>query len=228
MSLLDQFTDYKKNNTKTKCLILSCGPSLNGITKEKVKELSKDHVIVTIKQSYIEFGDYSDFQFFNCNNIIKYERNKAKFIYCSRSMSSNLKNQNIDMYFPMSEYNLKKRLCHFENLEEYFSMNNIGKFFGAGIMFEIVLPFVYNLGVNEILTVGWDYHKKDGKYSHFYKNSDSNSFLNPANPLFLGENEESINNSSRVNSFFLLNGVNLSCVESKECFLHESITRVSL
>ena len=85
MSPLDLFTEIKKNNTKTKCLILSCGPSLDKITKDQIKKLSKNHIIVTIKQSYLKFGDYSDFQFFNCNNITKYKRNKAKFIYCSPS-----------------------------------------------------------------------------------------------------------------------------------------------
>ena len=228
MSPLELFADIKKNNTKTKCLILGCGPSLNKITKEKVKELSKDHVIATIKQSYLEFGDHSDFQFFNCNNITKYERNKAKFIYCSPSMSSNLKKQNIDIFFSMSEHNPQKKFCHFKDLEDYFSINNIGKFFGPGIIFEIVLPFIYNLGIKEIVTAGWDYSKDEGQYNHFYRESKRAMFLNPARSLYLGENEESITNSRRVNSFFKKNGVNLSCVESEDCFLDDSINRTLL
>jgi len=228
MSPLDLFTEIKKNNTKTKCLILSCGPSLDKITKDQIKKLSKNHIIVTIKQSYLKFGDYSDFQFFNCNNITKYKRNKAKFIYCSPSISPLLKNQNIDIFFPMSEHSHQKKLCHFKDLEDYFSINNIGKFFGPGIMFEIVLPFIYNLGVKEIITVGWDYSKSEGEYSHFYQKPKRSTLLNPALPLYLGENKESIKNSKAVNSFFKLNDVNLFCLESEDCFLHDSITRVSL
>lgn len=225
---LELFADIKKNNTKTKCLILGCGPSLNGITKEKVKELSKDHIIATIKQSYLQFSEYSDFQFFNCNNVIKYKKNKARFIYCSPSIPSSLNKKNIDIFFPMSEHNPLKKFCHFKDLEDYFSINNIGKFFGPGIIFEIVLPFIYNLGIKEIVTAGWDYSKDESQYSHFYRESKRAMFFNPAQSLYLGENKESIKNSKTVNSFFKLNGVNLSCAESEDCFLDDTITRISL
>lgn len=72
MELQDLNTD-----NKTKCLILGCGPSLNEIAEEDVAKLAKDHLIITIKQSYLEFGEYSDIQCFNCNNIVEYERKKA-------------------------------------------------------------------------------------------------------------------------------------------------------
>jgi hypothetical protein len=228
MKTLEVFNKVKEQNKKNKVLILGCGPSLSKITEDKVKELSKDHLIATIKQSYIPFGSYSDFQFFNCNNLIRYEGEKSKFICCSpNNQDCGLwSGQNIDMFFHMSNH--PQKMKDVESDDYFFSIGNMGKYWGPGIMTEIVLSFFYNLGVKEIVTAGWDYSKDEGKYSHFYQESKRVMFLNPAQSLYLGENKESIMNSSRINSFFKKKGVSLSCVESEDCYLDDSITRISL
>jgi hypothetical protein len=229
MSHLELFADIKKNNTKTKCLILGCGPSLNEITKEKVKELSKDHVIATIKQSYLEFGDYSDFQFFNCNNICHYERSKAKFVCCSPTKPSNgwWGEQEIDLFYHMSKHPTK--MIDIEDLNEFFLQENMGKYWGPGIMLEIILPLVYNLGVKEIITAGWDAGVKGSATNeHYYPSFERCNFRNPAHTPYKGEYEEVIKNSERINSFLTSKGISLKCVKSEKCFMHKSIERISL
>jgi hypothetical protein len=210
---------------KDKALILGCGPSLDVINKDLVDEFSKTHIIATIKQSYLRFGEYSDLHFFNCNNITPYTRNKAKFIYCSPSKSCWCP---VDYFFEISEAN--KKLSGFQDLDEFFKSSNIGKFSGPGIMFEVVLPFIYNLGVTEIVTAGWDYYEpgKKIKVKHFYDESERRGFVNPAFNPYNGENEESISNSKVVNNYFLSKGVKLFCCESDNCFLDNSITRIKL
>jgi hypothetical protein len=213
---------------KEKCLILGCGPSLNEITESDIKNLSKDHIIATIKQSYLKFGDYSDFQFFNCNNLVKYERKKAKFIYCSPHISPFLKQQEVDYTYKMSEFSPNRKLCHFDDLNDFFSIENMGKYFGPGIIFEIVLPFIYNLGVKKIITAGWDFHKNEKEIEHFYEEKNRKSFSNPARIPYDGENEESIKNSKKVNSFLTSKGISLYCLDSDKCFLDDSIERIKL
>jgi hypothetical protein len=226
------FEDIKNNNTKTKCIVLACGPSLSEVDDNKIRELSEEYLIATIKQAYVPLSNYSDFQFFNCNNLIVYPRHKAKFICCSPTSLETgkrglWKNQEIDLFFHMT--NTHKRLKHFANTEDWFVRENMGKHLGPGIMVEIVLPFFYNLGVTEIITAGWDYLSKDGApLRHFYPENIRGKFTNPAANFYNGEILESIQNSERINSFFKKSGVALKCLKSEKCFLHESIERVTL
>jgi len=225
-----RMTDFKKLNPegKSKCLILGCGPSLSKINEDQIKKLSKDHLIVTIKQSYLRFGEYSDLQFFNCNNIIKYERKKAKFICCSPDTQSSRRwgSQEIDEFFHIK--NRAKKLKDFENTEDFFQKEEVGKHLGPGIMVEVVIPLIYNLGIKEIITAGWDYHKNEQEIEHFYEELDRKKFGNPANIPYRGENEESIENSGKINSFLASKGVSLCCLGSDKCFLHESIKRINV
>jgi hypothetical protein len=228
MDLLS-FQDIKKNNKKKKALILGCGPSLSALSQEKLEEMSSEFLIITIKHSYEFFWEKSDFHFFNCNNICIYPRFNSKFICCSptpldRGRLGPWKHQEIDAFFHMKHP--RTRLCDFDKIEEFFEESNMGKFLGPGIMVEIVLPFVYNLGVKEIVTAGWDYHKNDGEIEHYYPEERRKKFANPAAVPYRGENEESIKNSGRINSFFEEQGVKLSCLESEKCFLHNSIKRI--
>lgn len=222
------FQEIKRDNKKNKALILACGPSLSKISDHQVRELSQDHLIITIKQSYNKFKKFSDFQFFNCNNLVIYPREKAKFICCSpASPHCGLwANQDIDIFFHMSEH--RKKMSSFKNLEDFFKEENMGKFLGPGIMFEIVMPFVFNLGIKEIITAGWDYQERDCEISHFYNESDRNGFKNKAALPYKGENAESIKNSGALNLFFKNKNISLSCLHSESCFLDTSIKRIKI
>ena len=134
----------------------------NNVNVDKVKEMAKDHLIVTLKQAYFQFQDVVDIQFFNCNNFIEYRGDKAMFVCCSPFDETSGRqfvwgNQKIDIYYQIK---VNKKLSEFEDLEEYFNYDNIGIFKGPGIMFEAALPVVYNLGIKEITTIGWDYHDR--------------------------------------------------------------------
>ena len=229
METSELFDDIKKQNKKSKVLILGCGPSLSEISLDKVIDLSEDHLIATIKQSHIPFGDYSDFQFFNCNNLSKYQSKKTKFICCSPNKQDCglWNNQNIDMFFHMSRH--PEKMINVESDDYFFKKDNMGKYWGPGIMTEIVLSFFYNLGIKEITTIGWDLYKgADDGYKHFYKESNRSSFLNPAAQMYSGEISESILNSKRIKDYFASKNVSLKCLKSDSCFLDDSIERVTL
>ena len=218
--------DYKNK----KCLVLACGPSIKDVGEEKIKLLSEEYFFVTIKQAYFRFKELAEFQFFNCNNFIKYEPLRAKFICCSffdlsHGRSVLWGDQKIDQYYQLKS---QRKFSDFEDLDEYFDINNMGSFKGPGIIYELVLPFLYNLGVTEILTAGWDYSDSEGYVEHFYSETKRMKFINPANKPYFGENAESIKNSAKVNKYFKSKGVSLKCIQSSKCFLDSSIERLVL
>ena len=223
-----KFEDLKIK--KNKCIILACGPSLKEIDPNKIKKMSEEYLIVTIKQSYFQFQDVSDFHFFNCNNFIKYKRNKAKIICCSSVPLEYGKktiwgDQEIDFFYQITN---PKKFSEFSNLNDYFDKARLGSSRGPGIMFEIVMPFVFNLGIKEIITAGWDYHNKEGHVEHFYNEVKRKKMKNPANLPYNGENLESIENSKKLKSYFDEHKISLKCLKSDKCFLDDSIERCSI
>lgn len=226
--MTNKFEELKSKTKKNKVIILSCGPSLSEINEDKLRSLSEEYLIATVKQSYNYFGNLSDFHFFNCNNVCHYPRKKSKFIVCSPSQKSSSlwSNQEIDFFYHMSEH--PKRFKDV-NIEHFFDNNNMGKYWGPGIMTEIVIPFIFNLGVKEIITCGWDLNENEkDSYKHFYPEVIRRGFSNPAAPRYNGENLESIENSGLINSFLKNNKVKLQCVSSKECFIDRGIERITL
>ena len=223
-----KFEDLKIN--KKKCIILACGPSLKEVNPNKIKKMSKEWLIITIKQSYFQFQDVSDFHFFNCNNFTKYKRNKAKFICCSSVPLEYGKkkiwgDQEIDLFYQITN---SKKFSQFHNLNDCFDKVKFGSFRGPGIMFEIVMPFVFNLGIKEIVTAGWDYHSEEGVAEHFYNEINRKKMKNPANLPYNGENKESIENSKKLKSYFDKHKISLKCLKSNKCFLNKSIERIRI
>jgi len=222
--------DLRKKYSGKKCLVLGCGPSLKDLGATAIRELSQEYTVVTIKQSYLQFKDLSDFQFFNCNNFMNYPNQRAKFVCCSPFPLEYGRrvvwgNQKIDHFYQIKD---NRKLSSFDSLEEYFNPNFMGSFRGPGIMYEIVLPFVYNLEFSEILTSGWDYYAHDGYVEHFYPEVNRKKLKNPADVPYKGENQESIENSAKVQNFLFLKGIKLRCIKSDKCFLDPNIERVVL
>ena len=55
---------HLKNTHKGKeCLLLNCGPSLNDYTKEKIKEIAKDKIVIAVKQAYLKVPEIVDYHF---------------------------------------------------------------------------------------------------------------------------------------------------------------------
>jgi len=213
-----------------RCLVLACGPSLKDLGATAIRELSQGYTVVTIKQSYLQFKDLSDFQFFNCNNFLNYPAQRAKFVCCSPFPLEYGRrvvwgDQKIDHFYQIKD---GRKFSSFDSLEEYFNPDLMGSFAGPGIMYEIVLPFVYNLGFSEILTAGWDYYANEGYIEHFYPENSRKKLKNPAAAPYDGENHESIENSAKAKEFLYSKGVNLRCIKSDKCYLDPTIERVSV
>ena len=99
--------DFKTE--KSKCLILGCGPSLKEVNVNKIKDMAKDHLIVTIKQAYFQFKNVSEMQFFNCNNFIKYHGDDTVFVCCSPFDETSGRrfvwgDQKIDLHYQIKSY----------------------------------------------------------------------------------------------------------------------------
>lgn len=157
-----------------KAIIISCGPSLNKQNFEKIKKLSKDHVVISIKQAFNLFKEITDFHIFNCANIVKYDYSKYKPIIIEASSAFNDINKS-DIAFKIIERDLNKSLVVQKNFDDWkISKQALTRPFGPGIMYELVFFLVEHMGFSEVLTIGWDNKliNKTSENQHFYQEKD--------------------------------------------------------
>lgn len=157
-----------KNN---KAVIISCGPSLNKQNFDKIKKLSEDHVIISVKQAFNLFKDITDFHIFNCANVVKYDYSEFRPVVVEASSFFNEIN-NSDIAFRIIERNFNNSLAVQKNLDEWKIVRNDKiRPYGPGIMYELAFFLVEHLGFLEVLTIGWDNKlvNKSAENQHFYK-----------------------------------------------------------
>lgn len=232
------------------CYVLGCGPSLRDIDKNKLLREVEDNALFTIKQSYFSFEDCVDFHFFNTNNYSHYPNNnnalfmgstdwlteaKAKgAIWRSQQVDictsvSGKEGQNVLLNKPMSKLQYND---NFELSKYTFEETGIQRKWGAGIMYELVLFFVYHLGFSEIKVAGWDYSDPNVKQKivpeHFYDEAHRLKTMNPCFPSYPEEMLDSINLATRFNNFFKQNKIDLKVHKSDKCFLTDEIERYIL
>ena len=222
------------------CYILSCGPSLLETPKKKLREKLSGKLVFTVKQAYLEFGEISSFQFFNCNNFTNYQ-NKDTTIIISQSdalpeevaKTHIWKNQEYDLNFLLKDNKIKEnKLAKKLNFNQWCFSNRLDRPWGPGVMSETVLFFAEHLGVSKIRTIGWDHidpKEENRKIKHFYDNSQRPSeILFKANPLDTSELEESIELSKHTNRWLSELNVELEVFKSDKCFIHDEVKRFEL
>ena len=154
-----------------KAVIISCGPSLNEQDFAKIKQLSKDHVIISIKQAFNLFKDITDFHIFNCANVVKYDySNFRPIVIEASSFFSNINKS--DISFRIIERDFNKSLALQKNFNDWkISQQESIRPYGPGIMYELAFFLIEHMGFSEVLTIGWDNKlvNKTAENQHFYK-----------------------------------------------------------
>lgn len=237
------------------CYIVSCGPSLKDVDKDKLFEKVKDTCLFSVKQSYFPFKDMVDFHFFNTNNYINYPNNDDAFFVGSSDWNTESiaramywKNQQVDLCTKVAgkiigrdstglgkvtsaPLTKKQYNDDFKGLREYtFEKTGLIRQWGAGIMYENVLFFAYHLGFSKIKTIGWDYAKPDhtGIVEHFYPESSRIKTLNPCKVPYETEMFDSINLSEAFFHFMSKSETLLEAHISDKCFLSKKIRRYKI
>ena len=193
----DRLNVMKDWYTDQTCYIVSAGPSLKEIDINYLNSKLKDKLVISIKQAFNLLKEVSDFHVLNFTNFEPYDYTNSKDAitiwevfeeYHPQMILEN--NFNCELMLPCvgnHESDLVKRIdasqAGTESFDDWTLDKTINRMYGPGIMYEIVIHLAVHLGVNEIITVGWDIgdinkFKQTDLYEdvwqdHFYEGSDN-------------------------------------------------------
>jgi len=201
-----------KNSFKGfKSVLISCGPSLNDQDKNKLNELLKSRLVLSIKQSFDLFSQFTDFHFYNCANYKKYDYSKHKpIVFESSTVFGGIGNADLLFKIPQG-MDYDNSLCRKKNINDWtLEKEPHNRCFGPGIEYEIVFFAAHHLGVSELTTIGWDnklINDGDPDKQHFYdKDEGSNNDWIQANKV--SSNSHSVNFlefEEKITSDFIIN-----------------------
>jgi glycosyltransferase involved in cell wall biosynthesis len=164
---IDFLKDLFKGET---AYVLSCGPTLTDHNPEKIKNILKDNLGVSIKQSFDLFGDLIDFHIYNCANFKQYDYSKNSPVVVEASTTP-YRLGSCDLKFFIRERDFNKSTAAAKDYDSWtLDSNPLLRPYGPGIMYEVVFYTLQHMGVSEIITIGWDNKLIDGDASqqHFY------------------------------------------------------------
>jgi hypothetical protein len=155
-------------------LIVSAGPSASKWYEVYLRLKEVNPIVVCIKQT-IELNGLSelcDIHFINPFNLKKYDYKSVPLIVFSDAKDAPKVWNQYDIRYVVDKGKLdglETTLAYKRNFDDYF-LSNTGMIrpWGPGIMYESVLYTLVHMGVNKIVTVGWDIADNQGSNSHFY------------------------------------------------------------
>lgn len=153
-----------------KAVLLSCGPTLTDHDPVKVREVLKDKLGVSIKQSFQMFGDLIDLHLYNCGNFKEYDYSENNPIVIEASTSP-LRLGECDLKFFIRERDFNNSVASKKDFDAWtFDKQPLLRPYGPGIMYEVVFYALQHLGVSDIITIGWDNKHIEGTMAqqHFY------------------------------------------------------------
>jgi len=156
--------------------IIAAGPSLNNYKPEYLKDLLKNKLVLSIKQTYNDFGDITDFHLLNFCNFAPYNWDQNKSIitwaifeqfHPQMIFQNNLK---ADLFIPIFRNSTytgggigpDKMIYSLSESGDWKTMllndpeSGINQPWGPGIMYELAIPLAIHLGCKKIITIGWD------------------------------------------------------------------------
>ena len=219
------------------CYILSCGPSLNDLEHDIIREKLQNELVFTIKQSYSVFNKISDFHFFNCNNFTPFVSSDTT-IFCSQAdaLPESVakrhiwKGQKYDLNFVLRDNKIhENKLTSKKNFDYWTFDKRLNRPWGPSIMHETVLYMALFLGVSEIRTIGWDHIDPNGqnsKITHFYE--DNTNISSRAFDVNIQEIRDCIELSKHKALWLKKKGVSLKVMDSKTCYIHKDVERFKL
>ena len=244
---LREMENFYKDET---AYIVTCGPSLNDIPKEELKEKLKDKLVIANKQAYNNLGKIVDFHILNIINYqpYTYESDETINIW-----------EVFEQFHP--EIILKNNLpCHLMlpvvgnhspnpqrmdesqagrlSFDDWTLDKTINRQFGPGMMYEIIFHLAVYLGVKKIVVIGWDigdlspYSGNDPNevifHDHFYsKEDDKYGEITEAKcGMTYRELQVVIDSTEFLNKWLNSKSIKLEFVSDKSS-AHKSIKRVN-
>ena len=136
--------------------IVSCGPTLNEFDFNKLRDRLKDELVICVKQTYDVLSDVCDFHVYNCGNYKNYDYSKnADCISVECTSYPQFLNEQCDLKFFINERNFARSVSIMKNFDDW-TLEGQERPYGPGIMYEIVFYLAQYLGVDKLVTIGWD------------------------------------------------------------------------
>ena len=194
-TIQDRFELLKDKYKNDICHILSCGPTLNDHTSSEYKNLLKNELVISVKQSYEMVDEICDFHILNLYNHPKNPACKGPEIMYSGinpitlysiqpeiyGHMNILENINPDLYVPLKGggdhtymTSAKLEFDRFLNID-----TKLETYWGGGIIYELVFPLIMLLGCKKIKFYGWDGYNPSLETNHFYGNSKTDDTNDP-------------------------------------------------
>jgi hypothetical protein len=158
-------------------LVISAGPSALGWKKIYESLVDENPIIICIKQTVEmeELNEICDIHFINPYNLKNYNYKRKPLIVYSGATDSPPVFNKYDI-----EYKVKKspsasleETVAFTGKFQDFQLDKTGVIrpWGPGIMYESVFYTLQHMGVNKIVTIGWDIADSSGGNNHYYDTS---------------------------------------------------------
>jgi hypothetical protein len=153
-----------------KCYVISCGPSLMNVDFEKLKEKLKDEMVVCVKQSFDQFKEICDIHIYNCANYKNYDYNGSDALIVESTSFGKILNRKCHFKFHILERRFEESVSTTNEIDKWKMSSVYERPYGPGIMYETVFYTLEQLGVSEIITIGWDNSLKglSRERVHFY------------------------------------------------------------
>jgi hypothetical protein len=152
-------------------LVISAGPSAESWQEVYEKEKHNNPVVVCIKQTLNLIDIPCDIHFINSANLIKYKYQPNTLSIMTRNSKAAPILGKYDVEFQlMEEFNYKPEYYLATNqCFDCYTLDKTGmtRPIGPGIMHESVFHTLAHMGVNKIITVGWDIADSEGRNTHF-------------------------------------------------------------
>ncbi len=158
-----------------KAYIVACGPTLLESDQDKLNDLLGENLVFAVKQAYDIFPEHVDFHLYNCANYKKYDYKGTHPIVVEASTTP-YRLGDCDLKFFINERNYDNSVAATGDFDLWtFDKQPLLRPFGPGIMYEVGFYTLQHIGVEEIITVGWDNKLVQGTAAqqHFYDKEDT-------------------------------------------------------
>ena len=245
---LNEMKNFYKNET---AYIVTCGPSLNDIPQEELREKLKDKLVIANKQAYDRLGGIVDFHTLNIINYqpYAYENDKTVTIWevfeqwhpqliLQNNWPCHLMLPVVGNHIPNPQ-RMDESQAGKLNFEDWTLDKTIYRQFGPGMMYEVIFHLAVYLGVKKIIVVGWDigdlssYSGNDPNeivcHDHCYSTKENKygDVIEAKCGMTYRETQVVIDSTKPLKEWLNSKGIELELVSNKSS-AHKSIKRVKL
>ena len=150
-----KITDLKDKHKNSECVVLTCGPSLNEYSREKVRDFCKGKIVICVKEAVIEFADICDYHIVNGTRMRSYNiPDTVTTIF--QSNNREIKSNYDIIVYEHRNFCINNQLLRLKNFEAYNFDNNLERPWGPGILYETVFYLCLYMGIKCVYPIGWD------------------------------------------------------------------------